>query len=313
MTSPHADAPDVPPPSVEEVAPGVFAYLQLHGQWGLNNAGFVVGADDVTLIDTCFTVGRSRALGEAVRRTADPGRAVSTLVNTHHHGDHTHGNFVFSPPATIVGHERCRDETLATGLGTTALWPYVDWGEITVRPATVTFRERLTLFSGERRIALIYVGPAHTTNDIVAWLPEERVLFTGDIVFNGGTPFVLMGSLQGAIDAIDVLRGLGAETIVPGHGPVCGPESLDVVQGYLRWTQELARRGFEAGLEPLELARSAELGEYAGWHDGERLPANLHRAYSELRGEERGAALPLMSIWPEMMAYNDGEMPRCLA
>src|SRR2546426_1154732 len=100
-----------PPPSLQEVALGVFAYLQLHGQWGLNNAGFILDPNAVTVIDTCFTERRARDLAAAVRRAGGE-RPVRTLVNTHHHGDHTHGNFVFGPGTAIVGHEKCREEVI---------------------------------------------------------------------------------------------------------------------------------------------------------------------------------------------------------
>ncbi len=290
----------------------MFAYLQLDGQWGLNNAGFVLGAKDVTVIDTCFTERRSRDFAAEVRKAGGE-RPVRTLVNTHHHGDHTHGNFVFGPGTAIVGHEKCREEVIATGLGTKALWPYVEWGEIEVTPPNITFRERLLLFAGETRIELIYVGPAHTTNDIVAWLPEQKVLFAGDVVFNGGTPFVVMGSVRGSLEALEVIRGLGAETIVPGHGPVCAPAVLFEIEGYLRFVQETARRGFDANVSPLEAARETDLGPFAALHDSERFVANIHRAYSELRGEPRGVAIPLGSVMPDMIAYNGGEVPRCLA
>jgi cyclase len=313
MTTAHVpEHANVPPPRVEEVSDGVFAYLQLHGQWGLNNAGFILGTDAVTAIDTCFTVRRSRALAEAVGRTGG-GKPVRTLVNTHHHGDHTHGNFVFLPGATIIGHERCREEVIATGTGTTALWPDVEWGEIEVAPPSVTFSDRLTVYVDDLRVELIYVGPAHTTNDIVAWVPERKVLFAGDVIFNGGTPFAVMGSIAGSLAALDVLRGLGAERIVPGHGPVCGPEVMDEVEAYLRFVQESAREGFEGGAQPLETALSTDLGRFAEWLDRERFVANLHRAYSELRGEPLGTPLPLAGVFPDMVAYNGGEAPRCLA
>lgn len=302
----------VPDPTLEEVSRGIFAYIQLHGGWGLNNAGFVVGNDSVTAIDTCFTVRRSEAFRDAIARTA-ASRPVRTLVNTHHHGDHTYGNFVFGPGVTIVGHEKCREEVIATGLGTTALWPYVDWGEIVVTPPNVTFSDRLVVHGGDLRIELIYVGPAHTTNDIVAWVPERKLLFTGDVVFNLGTPFFIFGSLAGSLEAIERLRGLGAETIVPGHGSVCGAEVLGEVEAYLRFVEETAARGFAAELEPLEVARDTDLGRFAEWHDSERLVANIHRAYSELRGEPRGAPIPMPSVMPDMVAYNNGEMPKCLA
>ena len=253
MTS--AQVPDhveVPPPSIEEVSAGVFGYIQLDGSWGLNNTGFIVGAESVTVIDTCFTERRSRWFREAVERTA-PGKALRTLVNTHHHGDHTHGNWVFADEAVIVGHEKCREEVIAAGHSTTGLFPGVDWGEIRIAPPEVTFEERLTLWVDDLRVELIYMGPAHTTNDIVAWIPERGVLFTGDLVFNGGTPFAMMGSVAGWLEALARLRALGAAAIVPGHGAVCGTEAFGEQEAYLRWLQEIASKGFDAGASPLEV------------------------------------------------------------
>jgi cyclase len=243
---------------------------------------------------------------------------IRTLVNTHHHGDHTHGNWVFQPEATIVGHERCRDEVIAAGHSTTGLFPGVEWGEIRIAPPEVTFDERLTLWVDDPdghglRVELIYMGPAHTTNDIVAWIPDQKVLFSGDLVFNGGTPFAMMGSVAGWLEALERMKALGAETIVPGHGRVCGPEAFGEQEAYLRWLQELAKKGFEAGAGPLEVAREADLGGFAELLDPERLVGNLHRAYSELRGEKRGTPLALGAVMPEMIAYNGGQMPRCLA
>ena len=303
----------VPPPSLEEVAPGVFAYLQLHGQWGLNNAGFILDDKATTVIDTCFTEKRSRAFADAVKRTAGNDHPVRTLINTHHHGDHTHGNFVFGPATAIVGHEKCRVEVLATGLGTKALWPDTDWGNIEIAPPNITFRDWLTVYAGDTQIELIFVGPAHTSNDIVAWLPRQRVLFAGDVVFNGGTPFVVMGSVSGSLDALKTLRDLKAETIVPGHGPVTTPAVLDDVEAYLRFVQDTARSGFDANASPLDLARDTDLGPFADLHDSERFVANLHRAYSELRGEAPGTPIPLGQVMPDMISYNGGKVPECLA
>jgi cyclase len=186
-------------------------------------------------------------------------------------------------------------------------------GEIKIAPPFVTFEDRLNVYVDDLKVELIYVGPAHTTNDVVAWVPERKALFTGDVIFNQGTPFALMGSIAGWLQALDVLRALGPETIVPGHGPVCGPEVIDEVADYLRFVQETARKGFEAGLTPLQTAQQADLGRFSRLLDGERLAGNLHRAYSELRGEPRGAPLPMATVVPDMVAYNGGQMPRCLA
>jgi cyclase len=289
MTNPVLDRADLPAPTLEEVGDGMWAYVQLDGTWGLNNAAVLAGSEGVTLVDTCFTERR-----------------------THHHGDHTHGNWLV-PGATVVGHERCREEVLASGTISEVVFPGVEWGEIQVRAPFVTFTDRLTVWVDELRVDLLFVGPAHTTNDVVAWVPERRTLFAGDLVFNGGTPFVVMGSVAGALTALERLEDLGAETIVPGHGPVCGPEALAAQRAYLRLVSDLADEAHAAGVEPLRAAREADLGDFAGWHDPERLVGNLHRALAERRGLEAGGELDVAAAFGDMVAYNGGQPLRCLA
>ncbi|MEV4659275.1 MBL fold metallo-hydrolase [Micromonospora sp. NPDC049301] len=294
-----------------EVADGVHAYTQPNGGWCLNNAGILVGGDGVLVVDTVATEARAVRLRQTVDRLgAGPGRI---LVNTHHHGDHTFGNFAFGPTATIVAHEQARTEMAATGMALTGLWPDVAWGDVRVVLPHLTFREAVTLHQGDRRVELIHVGPAHTTNDVVAWLPEERVLFAGDVVLAGCTPFNLMGSIEGALRAVARLRRLAPVTVVCGHGPVTGPEVFDRTEAYLRWIQEVAAAGLAAGLTPLEAARDTDLGEFADLLDAERMVGNLHRAYDELRGGEPGRPLDVSSVFAEMVDFNGGRLPDCWA
>ena len=306
MAAPHVTTPDeVLDPELVEVADGVFAYLQLYGQWGLNNAGFVVAADGVLVVDTCFTVPRARAFRQRIEATTSAPPRV--LVNTHHHGDHTHGNFLFRD-TTIVGHVRCRDEVLATRVESTkALFAdEVDWGPIEVEPPSVTFADRLDLHVGDLRVEAHAMGPAHTTNDVVYHVPERRLLFAGDLAFAGGTPFVMMGSVQGSLDAYRRLEAFDVDVVVPGHGPVRGPEVFADAAGYLAFVQDAARTGHAAGLSPLEVARDLDLGGYADWHDAERVVGNLHRAYAELDGRPLGEALVHAPIVADMVAYTGG-------
>lgn len=300
----------IPPPTVEEVSKGIYAYVQLDGSWFLNNAGCIVGSSAATVIDTTGTEARARAFHKAVRGVTT--LPVTALVNTHSHGDHTNGNFMFADSA-IIGSERCRREIIASGTAAHALFPAIDFGDNPVTPPTVTFEDALTLYVDDLRIELIFVGPAHTTNDVVAWIPERKLLFTGDIIFNGGTPFALGGSVGGWLEALDRIEALGAETIVPGHGPVAGPEVISNVRAYLRFIQETAKRGSEAGTPPLELAQSLDLGRFASLTDPERLVPNLHRAYSELRGEQRGIALDFRQLFAEMLIYNGNKPLTCFA
>ncbi|MEV4399073.1 MBL fold metallo-hydrolase [Nonomuraea sp. NPDC049607] len=312
MSSSSHDHP-LPPPRVEEVSEGVYAYVQPDGSWWINNTGFLAGRRGVICVDACSTERRTRDLREAVGKVS--GRPITTLVNTHHHGDHTFGNWLF-PEATIVGHEGVRAQILADGVPAyRGAWSAeVVWGAMEVAPPFLTYTEGVTLYSDDLRCEVRHVGPAaHTTSDSIVWIPERRVLFSGDLVFNGGTPFVLMGSVAGTIAGLDTLRGLDAETIVPGHGEVCGPEVYDRVEGYLRFVQEAARHGREAGLTPLEAARETDLGEWGGLLDPERIVGNLHRAYAELDGRPPGAPIDVGAAVQDMIAYNGGRPLSCLA
>jgi cyclase len=296
-----------------EVSEGVYAYIQPDGSWYLNNTGFLTSPYGVISIDATSTERRTRAYLEAIAKvTSQP---VRTLVNTHHHGDHTYGNCLFTN-ATIVAHERCRDEVLAFGPpANTGVFTDVEWGDLRVAPPFLTYDTGVTLWSGDLRCDVSHMGtPAHTTNDSIVWIPDRSVLFAGDLLFNGGTPFLLLGSIAGAIEVLEqVVRPLGATTIVPGHGPVCGPDVIDDVLGYLRFIEDLAREGQAAGLSPLDAARQADLGAYAAWTDAERVVGNLHRAYLELAGGDRGAPIDVTAVLGEMVAYNGGRPLTCHA
>jgi cyclase len=298
---------------IQQVSEGIYAYLQPDGSWWVNNTGFLVSRDGVISVDATSTERRTRAYLDAIATVTD--RPVRTLVNTHHHGDHTHGNYLFGG-ATIVGHERCREAMLGTPVPPPAgVWTDVDWGPLELAPPFLTYTDGVTLWSGDLRCEVRYVGtPAHTTNDSILHIPERSVVFAGDLLFNGGTPFALMGSVSGWIEVLEtVLRPLGARTLVPGHGPVCGPGVIDDVLAYLRFVQRTAREAKAEGLSPLQAARAVDLGEFKDLLDAERIVGNLHRAYLELDGGERGAPLDLAQALGDMVAYNGGRPLTCHA
>jgi cyclase len=306
------DHPDAPLGTATEVANGVFAYIQPDGTWWINNTGFLVGAKRVTSIDTCATERRTRAYLDAIRAVTPA--PVRTLINTHHHGDHTFGNYLFED-ATIVAQDRARDAMLAFGNPFSApFWTDIEWGHVEIAPPFLTFANQVTHFVDDLRVEVIHPGtPGHTTNDSVVWIPERKVAFTGDLVFNGGTPFILMGSPAGALECLAMIRGLGATTLVPGHGPICGPEVLDGIEAYLHFVVDVAKRGMEAGLSPLDAARQSDLGDFTTLSDPERIVGNLHRAYAELGGAERGALIDMRGALADMVTYNGGKPLTCHA
>jgi cyclase len=313
MSSTHLDLPLLGDPRVEEVSEGVYAYIQPDGGWFINNTGFVVGPQAVTSVDACSTERRTRAYLDAVRTVS--GQPVRTLINTHHHGDHTHGNYLFAG-ATIVGHERCREEITASGLPDYhGVWEEVDWGALELAPPFLTFTESVTLWAGDLACEVRHVGgPAHTTNDAVVWLPERSVLFCGDLLFNQGTPFMLMGSVAGAIDVLErFIKPLGARTIIPGHGPVAGPELIDSVLDYLRLVMATAYAGVAAGVSPLQAAKDTDLGAFAELSDSERIVGNLYRAYAELKGTPAGGAIDVVAALGDMVTFNGGHPLTCRA
>jgi cyclase len=314
MSSLHSDITAPGPPQLLEVSPGVCAYVQPNGTWWINNTGFLTGPQGVISIDSCATRRRTQAYLDAiVGVTRAPVRAV---INTHHHGDHTFGNCLF-PGAAIIAHELARGEAIAFGPPRDLpFWDGPDWGDLTLNPPFITFADQLTVHAGDLQAVVSHVGTAaHTTNDSIVWIPERSVLFCGDLVFNGGTPFLLMGSVAGAIDVLErVIMPLNARTIVPGHGPVFeGTGPIEQTLQYLRFIQRTAAAGRDAGLTPLEAARQADLGRFAQWPDAERIAGNLQRAYAELDGAPRGAPIDVIAALADMVAYNGGAPLTCLA
>lgn len=294
-THTHPTGPQVPDvePTLEELRPGVYAWVQPDGSWWVNNAGAITGGDGVLVVDTCATAARTRRFLDAVD-TATDGIPVRLAVNTHQHGDHAYGNSLLPTTTVLLGHPLMREGLRVDPVmdGCPPLWdPVPDWGPVTRRLPEVTVASALTVHLGDRRVDLLHPGgPAHTTGDLVAWLPDERVLYSGDLVFNGLTPLVFMGSVPGALAAVDWLASFRAEILVPGHGPVVTRTEIDRVldehRRYYGFVLATAEEGMALGLSPLEAARHVDLGEFAEWADAERIVLNLHRQYADHDGRE---------------------------
>jgi glyoxylase-like metal-dependent hydrolase (beta-lactamase superfamily II) len=278
---------------------GVWAYLQPDGGWGRSNAGLVTGSGTSLLIDTLFDL-RLTAEMLAALRQADPAAGrITTVVNTHANGDHCYGNALVAD-AEIVASSACAGEM--TDVPPSVLAAFLsaapdlgDLGEFLVRifgeysfdgieltPPTRTFDGQLDLRVGDTQVRLIEVGPAHTAGDVVVHLPDRGVVFTGDIVFNGGHPIVWSGPVTNWIAACDRLLALDSvHTVVPGHGPVTDLGAVATLKGYFERLTVEARRGFDAGLEPLEAARAMNLGPYRNWSEPERLAVNVNAVYRD--------------------------------
>jgi cyclase len=285
-------------PYVEEVADGVFAIVQLDGTWGLSNAALVNDGSRSIMVDTFFTEQRNDRLREITDSlSAAP---PSFLVNTHHHGDHVHGNGWY-PEALVVAHRATRAAIAKLDPEVSARrFHTVAFGRIRPRVPDLAFSSSWTLHGADVTVEVSCPGVAHCPGNSVVHIPERRVLFAGDLVLKGCTPSFSGGSAIGFRAVLERLRTLEADVIVPGHGPVCGPEAFDETERYVEFVLDRAAAALTAGLSPLEAARGVDLGEFARWHDPERIVGNLYRAMSEL---DHGRPFDLFQMWRDTEAY----------
>lgn len=296
---------------LQRVSATTHAFVQPPGGWCLNNAGVVAGAEATLLVDTAATYSRASHLRDAMR--ANDIRLPRYVVNTHFHGDHCFGNSLFTPEAIVISTTTTRDLIEASGLDLCSLWPAVEWGPIELETPQVTFEGELRVDLGDTVVSLIEVGPAHTPSDVVVWQPEDEVLFAGDIVWNGVTPFVLMGSVQGSLETLRQIEQLSPKTVVPGHGAVAGPEIIASTRKYLEWCLAIAHDAYARGDTPMVAAQRARKNrEVPEMLDSERLVANLHRAFSELDGDPLGTVIDIKGPFEDLVRFN-GEPPHCLA
>lgn len=189
----------------------------------ISNAGFVVTADSVVVIDALGAPALGRALLERIR--AETGKPVSHVIVTHYHADHIYGLQPFrAAGAKIVAHRRAGDylasETARSRLEQSRrdLWPWIDEQTTIVEP-DLWIDDRSELRIGGVRFVITPVGPSHTPEDLVVHVPAERVLYCGDLVFAGRIPWVGQADSRHWIEAIESLLDVDVDFLVPGHGP----------------------------------------------------------------------------------------------
>lgn len=161
-----------------------------------------------------------------------------------------------------------------------------EFGDIKLTLPTRTFEGKLTLHVGDKLVELIQVGPAHTKGDLIVWLPKERVVYTGDILFIGMHPIVWEGPISNWIAACDRLLELDADVIVPGHGPITDNAGVRETKAYWEQMLEIAKRGRAQGTTPDTEARNwLADGDNPKWTEAHRLVVNLDTAYRDLAND----------------------------
>jgi glyoxylase-like metal-dependent hydrolase (beta-lactamase superfamily II) len=285
-------------PRLEDLGQGDWAYLQPDGSWGYSNAGLVSDGDACLLVDTLFDLAHTDRMLACLRDACPAAHDIGTVVNTHANGDHCFGNQLL-PEARVIASKASAEEmaelppsALAAlmdnadafgpaGAFFRACFGPFDFHGIELAPPDETFSGTLELRVGDKRVRLVEVGPAHTKGDVLVELPDDGVVYTGDILFIEGTPIIWEGPIQNWIDACDRIHAMDARVIVPGHGPLTDRRGVTGVRDYLCWVRDEARARYDAGVSAHEAAREMGYGVFGHWRDRERLAVNVATLYRE--------------------------------
>lgn len=308
---------------LEEVAEGIYFAVGNGALYTMSNALIIERDEDVVVVDTHITPAAGRALLDSIRVVTS--KPVTTLINSHFHYDHANGVPAFGPDIEIIGHEvtyqkltgdPANEHTYLSSLTrfdntVNRLEVELDaassnaerrelqqqlefWrahvaaqDEIVFTPPTTTLRESMTLYRGGREIQLHFFGRAHTGGDLAIFLPEEKIVFTGDMML-GGVSYMGDGYVSEWADTLQALKQLNFDLVLPGHGPGFRDRSrIDNVQAYYTDLTEEVRRLKAMGYSADETASRADLRQHADTLGISQLGANLEavqRMYNLMDG-----------------------------
>ena len=274
------------------------------------NNGWVIMEDYVLVIDANFPAGAREIIGKIRAITSKP---IRFAFDTHHHGDHSYGNQVFLENGAVpVAHTGVIEEMKRYETGYYGKQPG-RWESSTkerkdlhgtrLKPPSVLFPKELFFDDGKHRVELIHLGVAHTHGDAVAWLPNERVLFAGDMCVNGPFNYVGDGDVGQWIQTLDAVKKLGAKTVCTGHGARAAEGVIDDQQAFFKALREqvgslMAKKTQQEARGQVEVIRAnlkgnAQIARFvgergAGW---DPLASQVEKVYLELTGRKL-ASLP---------------------
>lgn len=304
---------------LHDLGNGLHAWLLPDGSWGWSNAGLIEDAGETLLVDTLFDLRHTREMLAAMHDAVPASRDIGALVNTHGNGDHTFGNQLLAGKRIIAAHGCAEDmrhrppEQLAQwqrdwrSMGVAgAFWYEVmgskfDFSDIQLTLPNEFFAGEKRLKVGDKDVVLVEVGPAHTRGDVLVYVPQDRTVFTGDILFNGGHPAIWAGPVSNWIAACDRMLGWDLETVVPGHGPITDKRGIHEMRDYLAYLLSESKKCRDAGMSFEEATEKISLDRWAAWGEAERLYVNVYACYRELAADpsnpdERGIRMSLLEL-----------------
>jgi cyclase len=311
---------------LHDLGHGCLAYLQPDGSWGWSNAGLIVDGEQNLLVDTLFDLKLTQEMLGDIRAKVPSAKTIRTLVNTHANGDHTFGNQLVADAEIITSEETAAEmlelppqrlqglKANRAQLGDGAQFLYdmmaknFDWDEVVYTAPTRTFSQRLDLKVGNKPVELVYAGPAHTKGDTLVYLPQDRIVFTGDLIFVGGHPVLWAGPIGNWIRACDMILDWDVDVVVPGHGPITDKGGVRHFRSYLEYINTEARKRYDAGLSYYDAAAEISLDPYMDWIDSERIVINVASLYKEYGMKDYPGPLDL---WNDMFRFHKAGLCNC--
>ncbi|UFN47238.1 MBL fold metallo-hydrolase [Roseomonas sp. OT10] len=298
--------------SFDELAPGLYGYTAE----GDPNSGVVVGDDSVLVVDAQATPRMAQDVIARIRTVTD--KPVKHVVLSHYHAVRVLGASGYEG-AEVIASDVTRDLIVERGQqdmdSEIGRFPRLFRGKESIPGLTwpdITFHRRMTLWLGKREVQIIQIGRSHTAGDTIVWLPKERVLFSGDCVEYGATPYCGDAHFADWPGTLDAIRALKPVALVPGRGaslttPAQIEEGLTGTADFTADLFAIARRGVAEGRSLKQVydeAMSAMRPKYGHWVIFEHcMPFDVSRAYDEAKGIDHPR------IWT---AERDVEMWRAL-
>jgi cyclase len=276
---------------VATLAPDVYFHEGDIAGHGHCNNGWIILEDYVLVVDGNFPSGAEEIIPKIKSLTDKP---IRFAFDTHHHGDHAYGNQVWvNQGATPVAHSGVLDEMkkYEPGRWNEAAKSRSDVANSKLKPPSLLFPKEMFFDDGKHRVELHHFGVAHTHGDGFAWLPSERILFTGDACVNGPYNYVGDGNIEQWIQTLENAKKLNPKIVCPGHGPMGDGSMLEDQQQFFitlrSQAKQLVKRDGTTDVKPIIEKISAEMkkNERIARYVGDGLSAQLEKACVEMGGK----------------------------
>lgn len=279
-----------PEPEVRKLADGVYAYI---GKVNDANAMFVVTSEGVVLVDTGNSPADTRNIQKQIRAVTK--QPVRYVILSQNHADHIGGTPLFSPPATVIVHERVAKNWAEWKPNVVKAWRKF-FAERTaalqnVHPLdnVMTFRDHMTLRLGGKTMELIYVDDEYNPGDVAVWLPEESVLLGSMAAYKERHPDLRPdyshGTTVGLLKFLEALIALKPKYVIQAHGPIGDTKDLEVMVDYLVTARRKIRSMMDRGISVDAAREIFNMNEYPTWDRTMHLPVMAAALYRELQGE----------------------------